>query len=110
MAIMTTWESRLQVSATGTPAAVFSSRGAASGCSGRQVPTGTRRKLLLAWRQARALSSNSSWRRANAWYSFCHAEGSRTLLTCTAVTLYSGQLVAQSELSVVITLAPLDGK
>jgi hypothetical protein len=30
--------------------------------------------------------------------------------TCTAVTLYSGQLVAQSELSVVITLAPDSGK
>jgi hypothetical protein len=30
--------------------------------------------------------------------------------TCTAVTLYSGQLVAQSEFSVVITLAPDSGK
>ena len=30
--------------------------------------------------------------------------------TSTAVTLYSGQLVAQSEYSVVITLAPLPGK
>jgi hypothetical protein len=29
--------------------------------------------------------------------------------TCTAVTLYSGQLVAQSEFSVVTTLAPLTG-
>lgn len=29
--------------------------------------------------------------------------------TSTAVTLYSGQLVAQSELSVVITLVPLTG-
>ncbi len=60
--------------------------------------------------QARALSSNSSWRLAKARYSFCHADGSVTLVTCTAVTLYSGQLVAQSELSVVITLAPLEGK
>src|SRR5262249_7289220 len=30
--------------------------------------------------------------------------------TCTAVTLYSGQLVAQSEFSVVTTLVPLSGK
>ena len=30
-------------------------------------------------------------------------------VTCTAVTLYSGQFVAQSEFSVVITLAPLTG-
>jgi hypothetical protein len=37
-----------------------------------------------------------------------HAPTSRD--TCTAVTLYSGQLVAQSELSVVITLAPDSGK
>lgn len=29
--------------------------------------------------------------------------------TCTAVTLYSGQLVAQSEFSVVTTLAPVTG-
>ena len=37
-----------------------------------------------------------------------HAPATRD--TCTAVTLYSGQLVAQSELSVVITLAPDSGK
>lgn len=30
--------------------------------------------------------------------------------TCTAVTLYSGQLVAQSECSVVTTFAPVTGK
>ena len=40
----------------------------------------------------------------------CHSDGCVTLATCTAVTLYSGQLVAQSELSVVITLAPDSGK
>ena len=39
----------------------------------------------------------------------CQLEGSVTLLSCTAVTLYSGQLVAQSLLSVVITLAPDTG-
>ena len=32
-----------------------------------------------------------------------------TTSTCTAVTLYSGQLVAQSEFSVVTTLAPVTG-
>ena len=30
-------------------------------------------------------------------------------VTCTAVTLYSGQFVAQSEFSVVTTLAPVTG-
>ena len=34
----------------------------------------------------------------------------RTFTTCTAVTLYSGQLVAQSEFSVVTTFAPVSGK
>ena len=43
-------------------------------------------------------------------YARCHADGCATGITCTAVTLYSGQLVAQSELSVVITLAPDSGK
>ena len=33
----------------------------------------------------------------------------RVGITCTAVTLYSGQLVAQSEFSVVTTLAPDSG-
>ena len=32
-----------------------------------------------------------------------------TTSTCTAVTLYSGQFVAQSEFSVVTTLAPVTG-
>src|SRR3546814_1982752 len=40
----------------------------------------------------------------------CHSEGCDTRITCTAVTLYSGQLVAQSELSVVTTLAPDSGR
>ena len=43
-------------------------------------------------------------------FRFCHSEGWSTRTNCTAVTLYSGQLVAQSELSVVITLAPDSGK
>ena len=36
----------------------------------------------------------------------CQADGPLVRRTCTAVTLYSGQLVAQSENSVVTTLAP----
>src|SRR5690606_454640 len=40
----------------------------------------------------------------------CHSDGWDTRITCTAVTLYSGQFVAQSELSVVTTLAPDSGK
>src|SRR3954463_8002866 len=40
----------------------------------------------------------------------CHADGCVTLTTCTAVTLYSGQFVAQSELSVVMRFAPDSGK
>ena len=37
-------------------------------------------------------------------YCSCHSVGPFDGETCTAVTLYSGQFVAQSELSVVITL------
>src|SRR5690606_13205868 len=40
----------------------------------------------------------------------CHSEGCVTSFAWTAVTLYSGQLVAQSEASVVTTLAPDSGK
>ena len=46
----------------------------------------------------------------NSEYSRCQLEGCATGITCTAVTLYSGQLVAQSEFSVVMTLAPDSGK
>ena len=49
------------------------------------------------------------WRSSKCRNCFCHCDGCDTVSTCTAVTLYSGQLVAQSELSVVITLAPLPG-
>src|SRR5256886_19262 len=41
---------------------------------------------------------------------FCHASFWLTSTTSTAVTLYSGQLVAQSEFSVVTTLALVSGK
>ncbi len=37
----------------------------------------------------------------------CQSDGPLVRRTCTAVTLYSGQLVAQSEKSVVMTLAPV---
>src|SRR5674476_745042 len=57
-----------------------------------------------------ALPSNSCWSLLNRVYFFCHSEGSVTGITWTAVTLYSGQLVAQSEFSVVITFAPDSGK
>ena len=39
----------------------------------------------------------------------CARAASVTTSTCTAVTLYSGQFVAQSEFSVVTTLAPVTG-
>lgn len=47
--------------------------------------------------------------RACSLYSLCHSVGPLDGATCTAVTLYSGQLVAQSEKSVVITLACVSG-
>ncbi len=49
--------------------------------------------------------SSLNWRKR-----FCHSDGWVTGSTWTAVTLNSGQFVAQSELSVVITLAPDSGK
>src|SRR5512139_2631662 len=42
-------------------------------------------------------------------YSLCHSLGPLDGETCTAVTLYSGQFVAQSENSVVTTLACVSG-
>src|SRR5260370_25831666 len=49
-------------------------------------------------------------RARSAWARFCHASFWLTSTTSTAVTLYSGQLVAQSEFSVVTTLALVSGK
>jgi len=43
------------------------------------------------------------------WLRFPHAGTWDEGRTWTAVTLYSGQFVAQSELSVVMTLVPLTG-
>ena len=43
------------------------------------------------------------------WLRSAHAGTLDEGRTSTAVTLYSGQFVAQSELSVVITLVPLTG-
>src|SRR5262249_4545543 len=47
--------------------------------------------------------------RACSLYSSCQSVGPLEGLTCTAVTLYSGQFVAQSEYSVVTTLACVFG-
>ena len=49
-------------------------------------------------------------RRSKSEKSRCQRAGCVTRATCTAVTLYSGQLVAQSLESVVMTLAPDSGK
>ena len=56
------------------------------------------------------VSTAISWVSVNSRKRFCHSEGWLTRVACTAVTLYSGQFVAQSELSVVITFAPDSGK
>ena len=48
-------------------------------------------------------------RAAWAAYSSCHSVSPFEGATCTAVTLYSGQLVAQSEKSVVTTFARVSG-
>src|ERR1700722_4089530 len=48
------------------------------------------------------------WRACSS-YAFCHSEGPLEGEICTAVTLYSGQFVAQSEYSVVMTLACVSG-
>src|SRR5690554_5569272 len=56
-------------------------------------------------------TGSGSLRRSSLYcrYCFCHGDNSVAWLTCTAVTLYSGQSVAQSANSVVITLAPVCG-
>src|SRR5581483_1174997 len=65
--------------------------------------------LSYAWAMASPFSSRSC-SSVNSRCRFCHADGCVTRTTSTAVTLYSGQLVAQSEFSVVTTLAPESGK
>src|SRR5262245_8765384 len=47
--------------------------------------------------------------RVSSSYSSCHSNGPFDGLTCTAVTLYSGQLVAQSKNSVVTTFTCMVG-
>ena len=47
--------------------------------------------------------------RVSSSYSSCHSDGPLDGMTCTAVTLYSGQLVAQSENSVVTTFTCVSG-
>src|SRR5581483_1003365 len=53
-------------------------------------------------------ATRRAWRDSSS-YSSCHSDGPFDGITCTAVTLYSGQLVAQSENSVVTTLACVSG-
>src|SRR5690606_31953100 len=58
-----------------------------------------------------AVPPASRWLRARvAAYRFCQSDTAMARLTSTAVTLYSGQLVAQSAYSVVTTLAAVSGK
>ncbi len=117
VAIMTTWDCLLYVSATGTSLASWSSR-LRQPCSSQFITatwceTGTVSPLLPGTPQAprlRALSSKAVCCRLKACCCFCHSDGCVTRVTCTAVTLYSGQLVAQSELSVVTMFAPVIGK
>ena len=56
-----------------------------------------------------ASASRSACCSSKATCRCCQADGWLTFSMLTAVTLYSGQLVAQSELSVVTTLAPETG-
>ena len=56
-----------------------------------------------------AATSTSSGTRCAAPAADSARTVSVTTSTCTAVTLYSGQFVAQSEFSVVTTLAPVTG-
>src|SRR5438552_1134848 len=55
------------------------------------------------------LTSMRLFSRSRSSHSSCQPEGRFDSVTCTAVTLYSGQLVAQSEYSVVMTLVPVTG-
>src|SRR5690606_32684911 len=87
-----------------------------------EAPTGTGaafREPGSAWPEGLAASPASPRSRAaskeicislNRDHLACHDEGSVTRRPCTAVTLYSGQSVAQSVASVVTTLAPDSGK
>ena len=52
-------------------------------------------------------SDSCCWVKSPKWR--CQSDGPETLASWTAVTLYSGQLVAQSEFSVVTTFAPEPG-
>jgi hypothetical protein len=64
------------------------------------------------WTQSYSPAGTTSIRRFSAdsaRYSTCQSDGPFEGDTCTAVTLYSGQLVAQSEYSVVTTLAWVNG-
>ena len=72
--------------------------GATTGCS-----------ALADGAQGQAWGINAVWVSLNLWNCSCQSDEVVVGLTSTAVTLYSGQLVAQSELSVVTTFAPESG-
>ena len=73
-------------------------------------PTQPRRSRARHYSAATSvLSPIRLFSRSRSSHSSCHSEGWLEGVTCTAVTLYSGQLVAQSEFSVVMTLAPVTG-
>src|SRR5882762_9327951 len=72
--------------------------------------SGFRQRLDQAGARARLRCRAGCGRARSAWARFCQASFWLTSTTSTAVTLYSGQLVAQSEFSVVTTFALVSGK
>ena len=70
---------------------------------------GNRRIAHAATPRPRPCAAMRRLLRASSSYCSCHSVGPLDGVTCTAVTLYSGQLVAQSEYSVVTTLACVFG-
>ena len=68
-----------------------------------------RRRRASPYSAASMVAAMRRLRRASSSYFSCHSVGPFDGVTCTAVTLYSGQLVAQSEYSVVTTLTCVIG-
>ena len=81
-------------------------RGALRTSRGARGPAGHRRGTLL---QGYVVSRTLPCRLAFSSKPCCHSERCVAGAICTAVTLYSGQLVAQSLCSVVTTFAPVSG-
>src|SRR5204863_7893698 len=76
-------------------------RGGCGLCAHSPAQAGARSGLRLRAGSGAARSASARFCQASFWF---------TSTTSTAVTLYSGQLVAQSEFSVVTTLALVSGK